>query len=173
LRSRRIQAALPFLKGRILDVGCGSGALARYVETKRYVGVDIDEESLAIARAQHPDHAFLPHLPVREKFETISALAVIEHVPRPEALLTELKSMLQPGPDARIVCTTPHPSMDWIHWIGSRIGLFSRSANDEHHELLDRRRLAAAGEAAGLKVMDYRRFLWGANQVVTYVRSDG
>ena len=28
LRSRRLKAACPYIKGRVLDVGCGTGALA-------------------------------------------------------------------------------------------------------------------------------------------------
>jgi len=72
---------------------------------------------------------------------------------------------------ARIVCTTPHPAMDWVHWTGSRIGLFSRSANEEHEDLFNRERLVETGRLAGLRETSYRRFLAGANQVISFAHN--
>src|SRR5882724_4256798 len=55
LRSRRIAAVEPFLgKGRLLDIGCGTGTLANHVNSTRYLGVDQDEESIAIAKNLFP-----------------------------------------------------------------------------------------------------------------------
>lgn len=48
---------LPIRGASCLDVGCGSGRLAGYLrerEVGRYLGVDIFEPSLAIARRMHP-----------------------------------------------------------------------------------------------------------------------
>lgn len=173
LKRQRISAVIPYLKGRVLDVGCGNGALAGHVDSGSYVGIDIDPTSIDAARANHPAHTFHQALRLEgELFDTVTALAVIEHVSDPAAFLGALKENLRSGANARIVCTTPHPSMDWIHWAGSRVGLFSPSANDEHEDLLGRKRLAEVGRAAGLKVIDHRRFLFGANQVVVYGRDD-
>ncbi|MGB3865116.1 MAG: class I SAM-dependent methyltransferase [Xanthobacteraceae bacterium] len=169
LRQQRISAALPYVKGRVLDIGCGSGALAEHVDRHNYVGIDIDSTSIAAARNNYPSHDFrLASQIENERYDTIIALAVIEHVSDPAAFLATLKKNLHQTPDARIICTTPHPSMDWIHWVGSRVGLFSQSANDEHEELLGRQKLEAVGAAAELKVMAYHRFLFGANQIVSY-----
>lgn len=165
LRDRRIAAAKPFLSGRVLDVGCGSGLLASLVDPQDYVGVDIDRRSLDIARAKYPAHTFKQGDPYG-KFDTIVALAVIEHVPSPSSFLAGLKPLL--SPEGKIVCTTPHPSMDWTHWIGARLGVFSRSANDEHEELLNRGRLHEAGRSAGLEMRVYKRFLMGANQIAVF-----
>lgn len=167
LKRQRVSAVLPLLHGRVLDVGCGNGALAEHVSNHDYVGIDIDAPSIEAARAHYPSHTF--HLTTQLEgvtFDTVAALAVIEHVSDPIAFLVALKSNLKKTPDARIVCTTPHPSMDWIHWAGSRTGLFSQSANEEHEELLDKKKLAVAAKAAGLRLLNYRRFLFGANQVV-------
>ena len=98
-RSRRIAAARPFLKGRVFNLGCGSGKLAGIVPPDFYLGVDIDEHSLDRARSGLP---------------------------------------------------------------GSRI---SREANEEHEALLDRNRLEEIARAAGLRLANYRRFLFGANQL--------
>ncbi|TGQ51307.1 class I SAM-dependent methyltransferase [Mesorhizobium sp. M1C.F.Ca.ET.193.01.1.1] len=173
LRRQRISAVRPFLQGRVLDIGCGSGALAAYVDKANYVGIDPDPVSIATARNSFPGHTFIQRLTLEgDTFDTVVALAVIEHVPDPVVFLTGLKANLLCVPSARIVCTTPHPTMDWIHWIGSRIGLFSRSANEEHEDLLNRRSLVEAGRKAGLRETNYRRFLGGANQVIAF-KHDG
>jgi len=169
LRSRRIAAAKPHLKGRTLDIGCGSGALSALVEPGRYIGVDIDDGSLELARRTYPQHEFRKHYPDEgELFDTVVSLAVIEHTKEPTLFLRELARYLKP--EAKMVITTPHPSMDVVHDLGSSIGLFSRHANEEHEELLDRGKLQAAGERAGLEMVMYRRFLFGANSITVYKR---
>lgn len=170
LRRKRFAAARPFLRGRVLDVGCGTGGLAAFVEPDAYLGVEVDAFSLGRAQAAHPRHRFVSGLSeVDGVFDTVLALAVIEHVPDPAGFLTTLAAHLQRSPHARLVLTTPHPSVDWVHDIGAAVGLFSRHANEEHEELLDKRKLRDVGLAAGLTMKSYRRFLFGANQVASFV----
>jgi 2-polyprenyl-3-methyl-5-hydroxy-6-metoxy-1,4-benzoquinol methylase len=171
LQRRRIAAALPHLRGRVLDVGCGSGALAAHVPPDRYYGMDADEASLAVARSRYPRHVFARELPgVEPGFDTVVALAVIEHVADPCAFLRALGDRLGPSP-AAIVCTTPHPAAGWIHEVGARLGLFSRDAKEEHERLLDGTRLREVASRAALEVASYRRFLLGANQLAVLRRS--
>ena len=171
LRKGRIRATLPYLHGRVLDVGCGSGALANHVAPGNYTGVEIDEESLAICRHTHPEHSFLIELPPpTERFDTIISLAVIEHVKAPDIFLQELAVRLEDSPESGILISTPHPAMDWVHTLGSSVGLFSQHASDEHEELLDKSALRSLADAAGLALVDYRRFMLGANQLALYRR---
>ena len=174
LRNKRIEAARPHLRGKVLDVGCGSGALARHVAARNYVGVDIDRDSLAIAIAAFPEHEFRDTLPGADAgFDTIVSLAVIEHVPDPAGFLASLAKRLHSGPDSRIVVTTPRPSVDWVHTAGSAIGLFSGHANEEHEELLDRAELEQAATKSGLELESYSRFLFGANQLAIFRHPGG
>src|SRR5438094_4058224 len=86
LRSRRIAAVEPFLsQGPLLDIGCGTGALARDVDSTRYLGADRGEESIAIAKNLFPTHRFLTltdFAPSQNanQFERIVGLSVTEHV---------------------------------------------------------------------------------------------
>ena len=173
LRRRRIAAVRPLLRGRVLDIGCGSGALAQYVEPENYLGVERDTDSLAVAKRDYPQHRFIPELTGEDaaRFDTVVTLAVIEHVPDPVAFLVELAGRLSPDDAARILCTTPHPSLDGVYDIGARIGLFSHHAHEEHEELFDRKKLADVGHQAGLDLVSYRRFLFGANQLAVYSTS--
>ncbi|MCB2186235.1 MAG: class I SAM-dependent methyltransferase [Deltaproteobacteria bacterium] len=172
LRRQRIRAALPHLAGRVLDFGCGSGALAACLPPERYCGVDIDPTSLRLARAAHPRHTFASAVPEsrRGTFQTVVALAVIEHVADASGFLRELTGFLDDSPAARFVVTTPHPATERLHSLGSAWGIFSSEADQEHHSLLNRRTLSLAAAPAGLKLSSYRRFLGGLNQLAIFQR---
>jgi len=169
LRKKRIEAAKPYLTGRILDVGCGSGALAQFVDPSSYIGVDIDHDSLESAKRHFPLHTFMDQLPSADlKFTTVVSLAVIEHAPNVTTFLMNLASRLADDPESRIIITTPHPTVDWIHFAGSSIGLFSKHANEEHESLLGKKALAELGNEAGLTMSYYSRFLLFANQLAIF-----
>jgi 2-polyprenyl-3-methyl-5-hydroxy-6-metoxy-1,4-benzoquinol methylase len=170
LQRRRIGAALPhFGIGRILDVGCGGGALAAHIPPERYVGVDIDHDAIQVARRAHVRHCFFTmeefEAAALPSFDVIVALAVIEHVPDPGGWLTRWSAHLAEG--GRFVLTTPHPMFRKLHDVGAALGIFSREAAAEHQTLLDRASLIRASAAADLLPRCYRRFLYGANQLFT------
>jgi 2-polyprenyl-3-methyl-5-hydroxy-6-metoxy-1,4-benzoquinol methylase len=171
LSAQRIAAARPFLLGRVFDVGCGSGEITRYIGPKDYLGFDIDPESVSIARRRHPEYRFESRKPDQhERFDTVAALAVIEHVEEPIVFLSTLSDYLRDGTDSRIVLTTPHPRIYWIHAVGSRVGLFSLHVNREHKDLLDHEALVNIVKKAGLKLAIYRHFQFGFNQLLVLKR---
>jgi 2-polyprenyl-3-methyl-5-hydroxy-6-metoxy-1,4-benzoquinol methylase len=155
-------------RGKILDIGCGTGQLARFVEPFRYVGVDVDEESIAIARSSFPHHLFFTTTEFVSSyrggpFDVIAGLAVIEHVDNPTEWLTWLRTLL--APTGRVVLTTPHPSVRRIHELGGYIRVFSRESAKEHHEFLGQYRMAKTADIAGFSIVCFRRFLLGASQL--------
>lgn len=171
LRRKRFEAASPHLSGRVLDFGCGSGALAGLIHADQYLGVEIDSVSLQQASSRFSKHRFVSELPKSsDKFETIVSLAVIEHVSDPAEFLRTLAAYLDSTPISCIVVTTPHPTADWIHNLGAAIGLFSKHANEEHEDLLGLTELEIIGNQAGLKLVSYSRFLFGLNQIAVYTK---
>ena len=163
LQRARIAAARPHLAGRVLDIGCGNGALAAHVAPGLYLGIDRDRKALAAARASFPKHQFVEALPSTGRFDTVVALALIEHLKAPRGALEAWAALLSER--GRILLTTPHQSFRLAHEFGSRLGLFSQEAADEHEEMFDRGSLAALAEGSGFRVEHYRRFLGGANQL--------
>jgi 2-polyprenyl-3-methyl-5-hydroxy-6-metoxy-1,4-benzoquinol methylase len=163
LRARRIGVALHFLRGRVLDFGCGAGALAALIDPRLYLGFDRDDSALALARSRFPRHRFVTELPEQERFNTIAALAVVEHLPEPEHWLRLMLPLL--AAEGRIVITTPHPAFRPLHEAGARAGLFSRQAAAEHETLFNRAALLRLAVSAGFELVHYRRFLLGANQL--------
>lgn len=171
LRKKRLQKVAPYLQGKVLDFGCGTGGLATLVDHEQYLGVDRDQESIDQAQRLFPHHRFLSHLPQpSQPFDTVVALAVIEHTKEPVEFLKTLLPYLADTPLAHIVLTTPHPCMDWVHTLGAKMGLFSKAANEEHEALLDQAQLESIAQKVGLKLKFYARFLFGANQIVAFCR---
>lgn len=93
-------------KGKILDVGCGTGRDAHFFDPKtyEYLGIDFSEASLAIARKHNSGYRFalmnmyelsFPN----HTFDGVWSLATYIHTPHQKmhAALNELHRVLKPG----------------------------------------------------------------------------
>lgn len=171
LQRKRMEIVSPYLKGNVLDFGCGSGGLASLVDKDRYLGVEVDVDSLERAKSKFTEHFFSTNLPKEtHKFDTVVSLAVIEHTDDPSAFLTMLSEHLSDSPAARLIVTTPYPYVHWIHKFGSHLGLFSKHAHEQHKIYLNHHLLKIAGNNASLQLFSYARFLYGANQLAVFAR---
>ena len=93
-------------------------------------------------------------------------LAVIEHLTSPRKVITKLSKRLNKR--GRIILTTPSPMGGIMLKAGSLIGLFDRSAEEEHHLLLDKNSLKTLMAGTNLVMLKYKKFLFGMNQVIVY-----
>jgi 2-polyprenyl-3-methyl-5-hydroxy-6-metoxy-1,4-benzoquinol methylase len=168
LRYRRLRAARPYLRGRVLDFGCSRGALCRFVEQSGYVGVDVDESALESARSAFPRATFMTPAAFAkwagEPFDTIVALAVIEYLPDPVEFLEDMKRRL--APMGNIVLTTPNPNADRVRGAASVMGAVASDSYVAHEKGLDRKGLESVSRDAGLQMARYGKFLLGLNQIV-------
>jgi ubiquinone/menaquinone biosynthesis C-methylase UbiE len=165
LWQRRMAHVKPFIDSPVLDVGCGDGATSAHAPTG-YVGVDRDLAPLSVRSsiAASAVQGTADRLPFGDgAFQTVLAMASLEHVDDPVACLAEARRVLAPG--GRVVMTTPTPFGDRIHHWLAKIGITSKHAADEHQSVMDPQALARAVEAAGLRVEYNKVFLFGGNQV--------
>ena len=87
---------------RILDVGCGTGTLLRYLREHDYVnleGLEISRRAVEVLGeygiTMH--HARLPDLPLPDQqFDVVIASQVLEHIIRRQKFLSELRRILKP-----------------------------------------------------------------------------
>ena len=157
---------LLLIYGEVLDVGCGSGEFARFVKEDKYLGFDIDEQSLFLAKNKFPNHKFTSQLPLKvQKFDTVISMAVIEHAPDPVDFLKTWSGYLKSEAKSKFVLTTPHPRIEVIHVLGAKLGLFSKHGNEEHKELIDYKSMKFISNKAGLKILTFKKFLLGMNQL--------
>jgi 2-polyprenyl-3-methyl-5-hydroxy-6-metoxy-1,4-benzoquinol methylase len=101
-----LDAIQPYVNdGEVLDVGCGAGDLVHWLceQGLRASGVDPSLDAVAAATAR----GVTAHCATLEKwadqagnagrYQAITLVNVLEHVPDPVAVLTTLRSMLTPG----------------------------------------------------------------------------
>ncbi len=98
-------AALPRDCGRVLEVGCGEGLLARELAgvARRVTAIDLDAPSLEIARREAPAPNleyvlgdFLTHPFEPASFDAVVSVALLHHVDA-ERGLERMKELLRPG----------------------------------------------------------------------------
>ena len=164
LAQQRLKVAKRWICGKVLDFGCGYGGLASLCSPSRYLGFDRDEKALAGARLRYPQHAFTSCLPLEVGvFDRIFLMAVLEHLPKPEASLRLLKNLLTA--EGKIIFTTPTPWAHRIHAYGAPLGLFSQEAAEEHEHRLGRDQITQLLINSGFVLESYNRFLWRHNQL--------
>jgi len=110
---------------RVLDLGCGRGGVMElfWREAQLVVGLDPDHASLVEHRTRTPDPSGFQNpkglasyplvcglgeaLPFSAgAFDLVIAMWVLEHLPRPEAVLAEVRRVLRPG--GRFIFLTPN-----------------------------------------------------------------
>jgi len=174
IRRRRYGMALPYIAGRTLDIGCGQADLAALIsQHEEYVGIDINPALLANGQQRYPQHRFytadleaqllLPEV-AQQRFDTITLIALLEHLARPTHLLNQLAALLSPR--GRVVATTPTPLGHGVHRFGARLGLFYREAVEDHKSILNGATLKQLFRHAGLHVARYQQFEFGCNQLI-------
>ncbi|MEO9482523.1 MAG: methyltransferase domain-containing protein [Ekhidna sp.] len=108
--------AKPFLKGNLLELGCGEGRgvelLAPLVDS--YLGIDKIRAVIQNLEKKYPEHQFMsgvfPPFPFEDNsFDSIVTFQVIEHVKQDEQFVREIHRVLKPGGTALI--TTPNIKM--------------------------------------------------------------
>ncbi|WP_425392976.1 class I SAM-dependent methyltransferase [Ekhidna sp.] len=108
--------AKPYIKGKLLELGCGEGRgvelLAPLADS--YVGIDKIESVIDRLEKKFPNYEFMsgvfPPFPFEDNtFDTIITFQVIEHVKDDDGFIKEIHRVLKPG--GRALITTPNIKM--------------------------------------------------------------
>ena len=109
--------AMPFVKGELLEVGCGEGRGVELLAplAKSYTAIDKINEIEDTIKKKFPDIQFLnmivpPFRGVKDNaYDTVVSFQVIEHIEDDKAYLKEIHRVLKPGGLA-IIST---PNINW------------------------------------------------------------
>ena len=119
---------------RILDIGCGNGNISLALGSLGHevVGVDIDNESIAIASGRNPfghvsfRQTDVASMDLSDTFDAIVCSEVLEHLPDPGSLVVSAHRLLRPG--GKLIVTVPNGygprellmtrPMQWLHQRG-------------------------------------------------------
>ncbi|RJQ28484.1 MAG: class I SAM-dependent methyltransferase [Peptococcaceae bacterium] len=170
LMRKRHQAAAPWVRGKVLDIGCGTGfAVSCYgLPPEQYVGVDYNPVAVEKLRQTLPGYRFYcldidrrPLTPLyHELFDTVLMLAVIEHLDNPGLVLHECGRLLAEG--GYLVLSTPSRLGNiLLNFYWSKVMGFQSSF---HKDSFGYRELCGVS-GHSLKIETYKRFECGLNQL--------
>lgn len=171
LMRRRNELVSRYIRGDVLDIGCGLGTLIPFLNAgQRYVGIEISEEFVAYLNPRFPQRKFhncnVDEEPLElgdERFDTVLLVAVIEHLAHSEKALAEIQKYLRLG--GSLIITTPTLWHQRIRRLGARLGLFHPHAAAEHVRAYNYAAMRDLVRRVGLEMVEYRRFEMGFNQL--------
>jgi len=110
---RSLRAVAPQARGRLLDVGCGDKPYEDWFRpfVSAYIGIEHGATFAATAAGTgtggRPDVVYgAGPLPFKDgSFDTVLSVQVLEHTPRPGALMAEMSRVL--APDGVLILTAP------------------------------------------------------------------
>jgi len=112
----------PYVRGRILDIGGGTGNHLRYLQDRDLVSIDISPDCVRDLRAQYADHpnwsfevgditdARILDRFSRASFDTVLSCNVFEHIERDAAAFANSAELLRPG-GALVLLLPAHPML--------------------------------------------------------------
>ena len=166
INQERIAFARRYVRGRLLDVGCGRNLLV-----KSYpgfgVGVDVfdwGQRALILTDTSR--------LPFREQsFDTVAILAAFNHIPNREAVLTDVHRVLRD--DGQLVVTMITPTLSTIGhrflWWYSDDWIRGMAEGEVYG--YTRRQLVALMAAGGFRLVRHDRFLYRLNHLYVFLKS--
>lgn len=162
-----------YIRGDVLDIGCGDSIILQKFGSRidSYHGVELSAKRVSELSGKFPEARFLARdldkdlLDVDKRFDLILMVAIIEHIWNQKFLIGQVARALKHG--GKIIITTPTPfGNDFVHAAGAKMGLFARSAVDDHVVIYNRRRFENLANEFDLTILEYKRFQFFCNQFV-------
>ncbi|MBI2037829.1 MAG: class I SAM-dependent methyltransferase [Candidatus Magasanikbacteria bacterium] len=103
---------------KILDVGCGTGAVLEQMASNNFLvsGIDMNDTALEYCRQKgfSVEKGFADRMPYSaETFDIVFALDVLEHLDNPELAVKEVRRVLKPG--GLFIVTVPAHQWLWSY----------------------------------------------------------
>jgi len=150
---------------RVLDIGCGNGALTRDIAERAgayVIGIDLNPDNIVKAEQHHahPKVEYrvgdaLKDLP-QDSFDVVVLSNVLEHLPNRVEFLRKIQTILSPS---RILIRVPLYERDWRVPLKEELGIDYR-LDPTHRIEYTVEGFAEEVEEAGLKIA-YQEVRWG------------
>ena len=175
LKLRYLLEDLSGVQGRVLDVGCGAGQVAKAVKRARpdleVLGCDVSQTAIAAASASADGVDFrlataeaLPFADAEMDFVWI--FDVLEHVDDPVAVLREVARVLKPGGGFHIVLPLEGQARTLYSLVGAGSRWTAKARHGGHVQLFSAARFSAMAASCDLPVVRTRWSYHGLLQVM-------
>lgn len=155
----------------ILDMGSAEGkaliAMNNLFHNSLFTGIEYSNELIGEA-PPFPYNIKLFHGDITkinflrgETFNIVSALAVLEHLNRPEEAIAEAYRLLKKG--GLFIATCPVPAWDSF---STALGFLKQ---EQHESKINKIRMIKIVENTGFKILAYKRFMWAPISFLPYL----
>src|SRR5256885_3338611 len=175
LKLRYLLEDLTPVRGRVLDVGCGAGQVAKAVKEARpdlvVHGCDISESALAVASAAAAGVDFrlatAERLPFADgEMDFVWIFDVLEHVEDPGTVLREVRRVLKPRGGFHIVLPLEGQPRTLYTLLGTGTRWTAKVRHGGHIQIFSAARYEALAASCGLPVTKRRWSYHGLLQVL-------
>lgn len=161
LKLRYLLSDLKEVRGKVLDVGCGGGSVAKAVKRERpdleVYGCDLSRSALSIAGASpdgvHFRLATAERLPFADgEVDFVWIFDVLEHVENPQQVLCEVARVLRPGGGFHVVLPLEGQPWTLYRLVGCGTRWTAKVRHCGHTQIFSADRFRAVASACNLPV---------------------
>jgi SAM-dependent methyltransferase len=162
LEDERLGVVLPYVCGRLLDVGAGTNELVR----RHGDGIGVDVVEWGGGARVVADTSKLPFEDA--SFDTITFIACLNHVPYRDAALREARRLIKPG--GRLIVTMIDPILGGVGHVIWWYAEHAHRGGMKEGEVggLWNRDVIRLCEEAGFWLEVHRRFVYGMNNLFVF-----
>ncbi|WP_178987729.1 class I SAM-dependent methyltransferase [Winogradskyella schleiferi] len=173
LRDWRIKMTKPYVRANdsVLDIGCFDDTLFKKLKSKP-ISNSIGIDPLLKQSIQNKNYILLPgkfplDLPKDKTFDTITMLAVLEHIPNEEQEQLRDNCYNYLNTKGRIIITVPSPFVDHVLWVLSKLRLIDGMSLEEHYgfKVED---VPLIFNSKQFKLLKHKRFQLGLNNLFVF-----